>query len=56
MGDDAPQDPITAMAEAAAGLHELFTAYTAAGFTEPQAMHLLTVMVEAHMRAAMEGP
>lgn len=41
-----PEDPITELAAAAAQLHELYTAYIAAGFTEPQAFELTkTVML-----------
>lgn len=36
-----PEDPITQLAQAAASLHELFTAYVAAGFTENQALYLV---------------
>jgi len=44
MGD--PEDPITELAAAAAQLHELYTAYIDAGFTEPQAFDLIkTVML-----------
>jgi hypothetical protein len=38
------------MAEAAAELHEIFTAYIAAGFTEQQALYLI-----AHIVGAMAG-
>lgn len=36
----APEDPITQLAAAAAQLHELYTAYLEAGFTEAQAFEL----------------
>lgn len=35
-----PEDPITQLAAAAAQLHELYTAYRDAGFTEAQAFEL----------------
>lgn len=38
---NSPQDPITDLAAGAAQLHELFTAYIQAGFTENQALRLL---------------
>jgi hypothetical protein len=44
---DSPQDPITDLAAAAAQLHELYSAYVDAGFTETQSMHLLTAIVTA---------
>lgn len=34
-------DPITALAAAAVGLHELFVSYMDAGFTEDQALRLV---------------
>lgn len=38
---------MTPLAEAATNLHEVYTAYVAAGFTESQAMTLMSVMVTA---------
>ncbi|MFB7461293.1 hypothetical protein [Streptomyces sp. NPDC056188] len=38
---DSPQDPITDLAAGAAQLHELFSAYTGAGFTQDQALRLI---------------
>lgn len=35
-----PADPFTAMATMAASLHEMFVAWTNAGFTETQALYL----------------
>lgn len=40
-----PPSPLTALAEGAAQLHELYTAYVAAGFTPAQAMQLVCAMV-----------
>ena len=34
---DSPEDPITSLAEGAAQLHELFTAYVNAGFSRDEA-------------------
>lgn len=39
-GSPEPVDPLTELAEAAASLHELFSSYQTAGFTEEQAMRL----------------
>lgn len=47
-----PEDPITQLAQAAVGLHELFTAYIGAGFTENQALYL----VGQSISAATRGP
>lgn len=41
MSDDLPQDPLSALAQAAAQIHELFTAYVNAGFTRPEALQLV---------------
>jgi hypothetical protein len=35
-----PRDPISALQEAAAGLHELYREYVRAGFTETQSLYL----------------
>jgi hypothetical protein len=43
----APQDPMTALAEGAAHLHEIFLAYVNAGFTEAQALHLVGQVLAA---------
>ncbi|MEU0818941.1 hypothetical protein [Streptomyces mirabilis] len=39
--------PLTELAALAVQNHELYTAYVAAGFTEPQAMQLLIAIVTA---------
>lgn len=41
MPEDTPASPLTDLAAGAAQLHELFTAYVAAGFTENQALRLV---------------
>lgn len=42
MGDEGmPSEPLSELAEGAAQLHELFSAYIGAGFTEQQALYLL---------------
>ncbi|MGH3448819.1 MAG: hypothetical protein ACRDP4_14460 [Nocardioidaceae bacterium] len=43
---DAPQDPITQLAESAA-LHEMYRAYVDAGFTETQAFELVQSAIAA---------
>ena len=49
-GDDAtPGDPFGPLAEAATVLHEILLAYVTAGFTEPQALYLVGVMITADM-------
>lgn len=47
---DTPQDPITNLAAGAAQLHELYTSYTGAGFTEDQALQLIIAILTAGMR------
>lgn len=41
MSDDMPESPFGALAQLAASVHELFTAYQEAGFTEGQALYLV---------------
>jgi hypothetical protein len=36
-----PEDPITQLAQAAVGLHELYTSFIAAGFTDQQSLYLV---------------
>lgn len=48
--DQMPASPLTALAEGAAQLHELYRSYVEAGFTETQAMQLVCAMVTARMR------
>lgn len=43
--DELPVSPLSEMAQAAAAMHELFTSYLRAGFTEPQALYLLACAV-----------
>lgn len=51
MGDgEGPADPFSALAEGAAQLHELFTAYTNAGFSRPEALQIVIAMVTASIR------
>lgn len=47
MGDGMPADPVSALAEGAAQLHEVFEAYQDAGFTERQALYLLGQILQA---------
>jgi hypothetical protein len=44
---DLPLGPISDLAQAATQLHELFSAYVAAGFTEPQALYLIGQLLRA---------
>jgi hypothetical protein len=44
-----PPDPISVLTESAAQLHELFTVFMKAGFTEPQAMRLVTATLTASL-------
>lgn len=41
MSDNLPDSPLSAAAQAAALVHEVFEAYKAAGFTEQQALYLV---------------
>lgn len=43
MGDDdkGPDNPIGALLDAAISMHEMFTSFVAAGFTEQQALYLV---------------
>lgn len=40
-----PNDPVTVLAAMAAELHELYSAYVEAGFTEWQAFELIKITV-----------
>lgn len=40
-----PESPLTAMAEGAAQLHEMYTAYMEAGFTEARAFDLVRMFL-----------
>lgn len=44
---DPPGEPMTRMGENAAGLHECYLSYVGAGFTEPQALYLIGVVLAA---------
>lgn len=50
MSDDIPPDPVSALAEGAAQIHELFTAYMNAGFARQEALYLVGVILTAGMR------
>lgn len=47
MTPDQPADPLTSLAAAAVQMHELFTAWVSAGFTDAQAMQLLCALLAA---------
>ena len=54
-GDDSdqmPDSPVTEMGQNAAALHEQFMSYVNAGFTRPEALHLIAAILTAHIRAA----
>ncbi len=44
---DEPEEPLTPLAESAGQMHEMFTAYVQAGFTEQQALYLTGQAVKA---------
>lgn len=48
MGDNMPADPLTDLAAGAAQLHEVYEAFRAAGFTEPQAMQMVCALITAN--------
>jgi hypothetical protein len=45
-----PADPLSTLAQGAVAMHELFSAYTAAGFSQEQALTLLIGTVVQHIR------
>ncbi|MFI8535351.1 hypothetical protein ACIGMX_34540 [Streptomyces aquilus] len=47
-----PESPITELAAGAAQLHEPFTSYLHAGFTESQALRLIIGMIRPNRDAA----
>lgn len=47
---DMPDAPLTALAAGAVQLHETFTAYMDAGFTEMQAMQILMTIIAQGMQ------
>jgi len=51
-----PPDPLTELGKAAAGLHEVFTSYLEAGFSRPEALRLVTVILAESIRAANGTP
>lgn len=54
--DGGPTDPITKLAEGAVALHELKVEYMKAGFTEPQALYLVGVVLAAALRKEPGSP
>ncbi|MEU7431068.1 hypothetical protein AB0B07_09455 [Streptomyces sioyaensis] len=42
---DQPADPMTTLAEAATGLHELYESFIAAGFTRDEALEVIKAIV-----------
>lgn len=53
--DGGPKDPLTSMLESAIQLHEVYVAYTEAGFTNEQAVYLVGVIIAAGIRGAPGG-
>jgi hypothetical protein len=51
-----PQDPMTALAAATASVHELYLAYQHAGFTQPEALYLIGVLLTAILRGPSRPP
>ena len=45
MGDHMPADPLTDFAACAVQLHEAYTSFVAAGFTEAQAMQMVCAIL-----------
>jgi hypothetical protein len=45
--NDMPPAPLTELGAAAVGMHEMFQAYVAAGFTEAQAMQIVCAVLTA---------
>lgn len=44
-----PESPLTAMAEGAAQLHEMYTAYMEAGFSEDRAFDLVRMFLRGYL-------
>jgi hypothetical protein len=53
--DQSPADPMTQMAEGAAEVHEMFLSYVAAGFTNAQAITLVSAILTALIHNANGG-
>jgi hypothetical protein len=49
------QDPMTALAEGAAQMHEMFLSYQQAGFTEQQALYLIGCALKAMLSPPTAG-
>jgi hypothetical protein len=52
---DLPPDPVTAMAEGAAQLHELYASYVAAGFRRREALELVKAVMVAAFQAGLNA-
>ena len=50
-----PADPVTALAEGAAQIHELFQAYLDAGFAADQALYLTGIVLRESLRRTPGG-
>lgn len=49
MSDELPESPLTAMGENAARLHEIYTAYMEAGFSEQRAFDLTSTWLMQYL-------
>ncbi len=49
MSEQAPEDPISIMAESATAQHEIFLTYIEAGFTRPEALQIVIAMITTHI-------
>lgn len=52
--DKLPGEPLSAMVEAAVSMQELFLSFVQAGFTEAQALHMVTACVLDALRQGRE--
>lgn len=51
-----PEDPMTALSEAAAGMHELFSAYVNAGFARAEALQIVIAIMTNLMPERPQPP
>ena len=50
MGDESPADPVGALLQAAATAHEIFVTFVGSGFTEQQALYLVSQILLGSQR------
>jgi len=53
--DQSGRPNLTPLAEAAAQMHELYTAWQAAGFTQQEALYLLGVVLQSGQQSGATG-